>query len=207
MNIAINSREIDISLPSEEEIDQAVRVCCGRYCRACETPVEYAWRKRQTDLAYLVGLAVEKELTETEREYIKELFWNKKLPGRIAAEKGVSPSAVSMSVARAKRKLRKALEYVIIYQNELVNPDDSAPLFEHAFAVHFTAADGADLPSSLRRIRARRGIPLETEARALGIEQSRLSGIESGEITPLPAEVLGICEICNVIKDDDLMKG
>jgi len=207
MNIAINSREIDISLPSEEEINQAVRVCCGRYCRECETPVEYAWRKRQTDLAYLVGLAVEKELTETEREYIKELFWNKKLPGRIAAEKGVSPSAVSMSVARAKRKLRKTLEYVIIYQNELVNPDDSAPLFEHAFAVHFTAADGADLPSSLRRIRARRGIPLETEARALGIEKSRLSGIESGEVTPLPAEVLGICEICNVIKDDDLMKG
>lgn len=182
-------------------------MCCGRCCRACETPVEYAWRKRQIDLAYLVGLAVEKELSETEREYLKELYWNEKLPGRIAAEKGVTPSAVSMSAARAKNKLKKALEYVIIYQNELENAGDASPFFEHAFAVHYTAPESADLPSSLRRMRARRCIPLETEARALGIEKSRLSGIESGEITPLPAEVLGICEICNVIKDDDLMKG
>ncbi len=207
MNIAINSREIDISLPSKEEIYKAVRVCCGRCCRACETPVEYAWRKRQTDLACLIGLAVERELSETEREYIKEIFWNQKLPGRVAAEKGVTPSAVSMSVSRAKSKIKKALEYVIIYQNELENPDDVSPLFENAFAIRYTAAKGADLPSSLRGMRVRRGIPPETAAKALGIEKSRLSGIEDGEITPLPEEVLGICEICNVTEDDDLMKG
>ena len=101
MIITIESVKADISLPSENEIRNAVKICCGRRCHACETPVEYAWRKRMIDLAYLLGLAVERDLTESEREYIKAVFYDGKTRAEVSAEKSVSPADVSAALSRA----------------------------------------------------------------------------------------------------------
>ena len=57
-----NVREEDIIFryPSKEEIKAAQLACCGRCCDACETPAEYAWRKRSVDLSVLLENAIEK---------------------------------------------------------------------------------------------------------------------------------------------------
>ncbi len=136
MIFTINGKQTDISLPSEKEIRAAVKICCGRCCKACETPVEYAWKKRQTDLAKLLDMAIETELTDKEREYIKEVYFNEKSYSKVAEEKGVSASAVSAAAARAKAKLKRALEYVVVYQNELEGAQDVEPFLNIAAAIN-----------------------------------------------------------------------
>ena len=133
MILTIKETPADISLPSEKEIREAVKICCGRCCTACKTPVEYAWRKRRIDLAKLLGIAVEKELSEKEKFYIKQVFYRGKTVSQTAAQAGVSAAAVSKTIAKAKDKLRHALKYAIIYQNELTQTGAIDAVLETVF--------------------------------------------------------------------------
>ena len=200
MIITIESARADISLPSEKEIKNAVGICCGRCCVACETPVEYAWRKRTLDLAYLVGLAVRRELTDSERDYIKAVYYEGKSRSEVSAEKGVSLTAVYRALSRAERKLRKALDYVIIYQNELEGGEGAESFLQYAIPVNAARyRPGEEVSEKLRNMRAARAIPSSVAAKALGIERGRLLDIESGAAEPLAEEVLGLCEIYGTV--------
>ena len=49
-----NEKESDVreQFPSREEIKAAQLACCGRCCNQCESPAEYAWRKRDVDMRF-----------------------------------------------------------------------------------------------------------------------------------------------------------
>ena len=65
---------LDINYPDEEEMKAAQLACCGRVCKECETPVAYAWRKREVDMALLREFAIENELTETEKNIVVQEY-------------------------------------------------------------------------------------------------------------------------------------
>ena len=83
-----NIREEDIIFryPSKEEIKAAQLACCGRCCDACETPAEYAWRKRGVDMAVLLEKAIETELSENERITVRERWYESMSVGEIATK-------------------------------------------------------------------------------------------------------------------------
>ena len=168
--------------PSQEEIRRAVAICCGRFCRLCETPVEYAWRARDVDLSALLDLAVENELTATERKAVK-LRWQGNLTNRETAKKlGVSESAVSRTLERASGKLRRALCYAVLYQRNVIRSDVVPAAVERAMAV--SAAKlmrEEDFAGQVRKQRLIRGYTEEQVERFAGIKHGRLARIEKGE--------------------------
>lgn len=44
---------MDFSFPTPEERRAAMCVCCGSHCPGCESPDDYAWRRRDVDLSVL----------------------------------------------------------------------------------------------------------------------------------------------------------
>ena len=106
-----NIREEDIIFryPSKEEIKAAQLACCGRCCDACETPAEYAWRKRGVDMAILLEKAIEAELSESERKAVRAHWYESMSVKEIAASQGISSAAVSVTLKRAQDKLHRAL--------------------------------------------------------------------------------------------------
>ncbi len=200
MNITIDNGTADISLPSEEEMKEAVKICCGRCCHECETPVEYAWRKRMLDLAGLTGRAVEEVLSEAEKAYIKAYYYEGRSTGEIAGEKGVSRSVVCAALTRAKEKLRRALGYAVIYQNSLEGGAQTEAFTE--YALHIIGARhcrSEDVGTRLKELRSARAVNTSAAAKALGIGIERLLDIEAGRVEPLAREVLGLCEVYGVI--------
>ena len=48
---------MDFSFPTPEERRAAMCVCCGSHCPGCESPDDYAWRRRDVDLSVLADEA------------------------------------------------------------------------------------------------------------------------------------------------------
>ncbi len=131
---------------------------------------------------------------------MRAVFYDGKTLSEVSAEKGVSPAAVSAALSKAKQKLKKALDYVIIYQNELEGGRGTEALLNYAVSVNAARQSaGASPGEKLKNLRAARAIPSSVAAKALGIDRARLLEIESGSAEPLAAEVLGLCEIYGVI--------
>ncbi|MBR6004661.1 MAG: helix-turn-helix domain-containing protein [Clostridia bacterium] len=176
------------SYPSQEEIRRAVGICCGRFCRLCETPVEYAWRARDVDMSSLLDFAIENELTDTEREAVR-LRWFENLTSReIALRTETCESSVSRTLSRAAAKLGRALGYAVFYQHDNNSSAIIPAAVERARAVSaakFMKAE--DFAGRVKKQRLIRGYSEEQTERYAGIKRGRLRRIESGE-TPSAEE-------------------
>ena len=186
----------DFNYPDEEESAAAVRACCGRCCTACESPAEYAWRKRNVNLAALLGMAIEEELTQAEKEAVKAVCYELRSLSEIAAEKGISPSAVYGTYERAREKLRRALRYVVIYQRDLVPQTDYPEPLDYAYRILSSGKQkGGSAAERFRYAREQKGISLRMAERATGISKTKILRIERGEVTPDSDETEKLCAV------------
>ena len=171
-------------------------MCCGRCCTACETPVEYAWRKRETDLADILGMAVERELTEKEREVIKDYYFGGLSGDEIARKECISRAAVSSAKKRAEKKLKRALYYLKVY---MTGATGGEVYFDSEAAVLAARqARGGPVGKRIADLRTAGGFTLEKAAALLGISVSRLSRLESGAALPDAEEIRRICAACGI---------
>lgn len=93
----------------------ADRVACARYFAACAGD-NTAWRARFRDA---FARALQDELTVRQQEVLR-LHYTEGLSGReIAAQWGISASAVSRHLTRARARLRRMLAYNLEFQSKV----------------------------------------------------------------------------------------
>ncbi|MDR0920497.1 MAG: hypothetical protein LBM93_14825 [Oscillospiraceae bacterium] len=64
-----------------------------------------------TRVLKLMREIIDKELTETQKLYIREYYWNNKSTLQIAKEFNVKTSTVSITIGRGEKRLLKFLRY------------------------------------------------------------------------------------------------
>ncbi len=187
--------------PSEEEIEQAQRICCGRICNACETPAAYAFRKREVDMSVLLERAVRLELTEVEREAITLHWYDNESVTSIAEKKKISPAAVTKTLNRAKEKLERVLIYAVLYQQDITD-ESIIPVIIGRARVIAAARNtvGGTIGDRIMRLRQSQCLNLKTLGDATGISVSRLKKIEYGT-DPTVKEVIALSEFFEVTAD------
>lgn len=195
------NQEVRTAFPSREEIKIAQLACCGRCCTQCESPAEYAWRKRDVDMAVLLEKAIEKELTETERDAVRRHWFDSESVTSIAEKKGINPSAVNRTLARAEEKLEKVLSYAVFYQNELKN-ESIVPLVLGRARVIAAArnAKGGTSGDRITRLRQSQNLTREILAPALDMSVKRLGELERDAL-PHGSELAALSEFFNVTAD------
>lgn len=193
--------EVRTAFPSKEEIKTAQLACCGRCCTQCESPAEYAWRKRDVDMAILLEKAIENELTETERDTVKSHWFDFESVKSIAEKKGINPSAVKRTLTRAQEKLERVLRYAVYYQNEQKN-ESIIPLVLGRARVISAArnAVGGTSGDRITRLRQSQNLTREILADAVGISPKRVGQLESG-VNPGGDELMALSGFFNVTAD------
>lgn len=187
--------------PTEEEMKAALLACCGRYCNACETPAEYAWRKREVDMALLLEKAISEELTKTEREIITDFWFNSESVTQIAKKRGIKPPSVNGTLARAQKKLEKALRYAVCYSRDSMSQSIIPAVFGRAKVIAAARnASGGDTGIRLTRLRQSQCLSVEKLEKAIGISASRLEKLEKGT-RPNVDELILLSEFFDVTTD------
>lgn len=192
---------LDINYPDEEEMKAAQSICCGRICKECETPVAYAWRKREVDMALLLELAIENELTETEKEIVSDRWYDSLSYPQIAEKRGISPSTVRTTSERAIHKLEKALMYVVYYQRNIMNETVVPATIGRARVVAAARNhEASDIGERIRGVRLSKGFSIRATVLSTGMKRKRYCEIESGEI-PEAEEIIILSEFFGVTAD------
>lgn len=171
----------------------------------CESPAEYAWRKRTVDLSFLVRDAVERDLSNAERETV-ELYWFEgMLLTEIAAETGRAPPNVSRTLQRAHQKLYSVLRHAVQYQYNLESGSLTPLAVRKALALAAAEKQSADsgqrFGERLKGMRFRENITTQKLAEIIGIPESRLQKIEKGNILPDTNELLLIAAFFDTTTD------
>lgn len=178
------------SYPAPEEAREATKAVCGRCCTECETPAEYAWRKRDITLERLLRDAIESELTEREREAILLIYYGNKTVMQTASLLGKSPSTVFKLKNSAEDKLRRVLRYVVAYQHDSDSDETEALAFMRARCLAGAkAGDGSTVGQRLEKLRMSSCISPDAIARVLGIGTGRLRSIEKDSALPDAEEI------------------
>lgn len=201
MNNAIKNSSEEFTYPDEKEAQRAVRICCGVCCNACETPVEYAWRKRKTDMAQLLALAIEKELTERERAVIRDYYCGEMSLSKIAAKECIAKETVHTAKIRAEEKLRRVLMYVRMYQQDEICEEKIRPLNESFAIIRARRSEPDTLGERLEKERVSRGITLKKAEETAGIDSRRLSLFEKGKALPDADEIKALCLLYETTPD------
>lgn len=194
-------KKIMYSYPGREEIEAAQLACCGRHCNACEAPAEYAWRKRDVDMALLLEKAIRNELTEAERSAV-ELYWfDGKSKTEIANKRGVTPAAVKITIDRAEEKLKKVLGYAVCYQQNTMNESVIPIAVGRAMAVAAARKlNGVSVGERISLLRQSQNLPHDVLGTATGINSSRIKKIENGA-EPDNSELVLLSEFFGVTTD------
>ncbi len=188
----------------------AQKICCGRVCTLCESPAEYAWRKRTVDLAFLVRDAVEHDLSDAERETVEQYWFDGMTLTEITAETGRAPPNVARILQRAHKKLYTVLRHAVQYQYNLESPGLTPLAVRKAFAVCAAEKQSANSAQSLgdrlKGMRCRENIQPQKLAELSGITKNRLLSIEKSKILPNVHELLKLAAFFNTTTDF-LLKG
>ncbi len=161
----------------------------------CESPAEYAWRRRTVDLATLVCDAVEEDLSDNEREAVKKYWFEGMTITQIAAATGRAAPNVARTLEKARQKLYSVLRHTVKYQYNLENTDLTPVAVRKALV---TAAAGVATQSEksfgarLKALRMGENISTPLLARALAMRESRLLAIEKASVLPNIKELLVI---------------
>lgn len=187
--------------PDKEEIRAAQLACCGRHCSACESPAEYAWRKREVDMALLLEKAIEKELSEAEKDAIMLHWYDGESVTEISQKKGVNPSAVKRTLDRAQEKLEKALVYAVFYQQNVISESIIPVALGRAKVISAARnAKGGRIGDRIARLRQGQCLTVKAVSNATDIKQTRLFGIERGA-EPETDEIVALSEFFSVTTD------
>ena len=190
------------TFPDEQEMKTAQKICCGRVCTECETPAEYAWRKRDVDMSLLLEEAIGKELSEIEKNTVTDYWFESLSVSEIARLRGIAPSAVSVTLSRAQGKLERVLGYTVKYQRDL-NNETVIPLALGRARVIAAArkASYGSVNDRIRRLRQSENLSRDALGKAVGISPSRLTAIENGNTLADSREIIAVSEFFNVTTD------
>ncbi|HZK38720.1 MAG TPA: sigma factor-like helix-turn-helix DNA-binding protein [Clostridia bacterium] len=161
----------------------------------CESPAEYAWRRRTVNLATLVCDAVEEDLSDNEREAIEKYWFDGMTITQIAAATGRAAPNVSRTLEKARQKLYGVLRHTVKYQYNLENTDLTPIAVRKALV---TAAATVAMQSEknfgarVKALRIGENISCALLARALAMPESRLLAIETASTLPDVKELLAI---------------
>ncbi len=202
MNKRQNEEENLFTFPDEQEMKAAQAICCGRVCTECETPAEYAWRKRDVDMSLLLEEAIEKELSESEKNTVTDYWFESLSVSEIAALRGISPAAVNSTLKRAQGKLQRVLGYAVKYQRDL-NNETVIPLALGRARVIAAArkASGGEICDRIRRLRQSMNLSREALGKVIGISPSRIFAFENGKTLADSREIIALSEFFNVTTD------
>lgn len=201
MNKKEKISDVREQFPSREEIRTAQLACCGRCCTQCESPAEYAWRKRDVDMAILLEKAIANELTETERNAVTDHWYNNETVTQIAEKRQVNPSAVKRTLSRAQEKLERVLGYAVCYQR-MQKSESIVPLVLGRARVIAAArnAAGGTTGDRITRLRQSQNLTREILAPALDITVKRLGRLEDDAL-PTGEELTALSSFFNVTAD------
>lgn len=194
------------SFPDKDEIKAAQLACCGRHCNACEAPAEYAWRKREVDMALLLEKAIVSELTENERAAVRMHWFNGESLTAISQKRGISPAAVKKTLDRAQEKLERVLSYAVCYQQNIMS-ESIIPLAVGRARVIAAARNSVGGSAGIRISELRKSQCLSADALsdAVGISPSRLLKLEGGA-TSDAEELVALSEFF-CVTTDYILKG
>lgn len=200
----MNSKETNVKqmyYPDEEEMRAAQLACCGRFCNACETPAEYAWRKREVDMSLLLERAIEDELTESEKEIIKEYWFDSDSLKVIAQRRKIKSPTVKGTLNRAEKKIERALRYVIFYQQGIMSETVVSAVVCRAKVIASARNSSAKgMSERINNLRVSQGLTFEKMQKATGITQSKLIEIENGVVSDI-SDLIILSEFFGVTTD------
>lgn len=202
--VAMANIEEDVlfSFPDEDEITAAQKLCCGRCCTACEVPAEYAWRKRDVDMAVLLEGAIENELSEAEKNAVRDMWFESLSVAEIASKRGISKTAVSVTLRRAQEKLYRVLGYAVRYQRGLADETAVPMIIGRARVIASArAASGRDLAQRVRNLRISQNLSMRALEKGALISSGRIAAIESGKADPDLRELAALCDFFGVTAD------
>ncbi len=192
--------------PDEDEIKTAQLACCGRHCSACESPAEYAWRKREVDMALLMERAIENELSEAEKTVVKLHWYDGKSVSEISEMNGVTPPAVKKALKRSQEKLERVLSYAVCYQQNVISESVIPVILGRARVISVARnATGGSIGDRILRLRQSQCLTLEALGIATGIKPSRIQRIENGAL-PVVDELVALGGFFSV-STDFILKG
>ncbi|HOO26669.1 MAG TPA: hypothetical protein PKW24_08665 [Clostridiales bacterium] len=205
--MTISKRIEETSPLTAEETASALANCCGKLCKMCEPPDDYAYRRRSVDLSKLLVKAVENDLNPFEREAVT-LYWFEGLTlTEIAQRTGRAPPNFLKTLARAKERLHTLLKAVVQYQYDLEN-DELTPLAVQKALLVAAASqrEAGSLGGRIKNERVARNIEISALAPALNISERRLRAAEEDKIRLYADEVLAIAYFFD-LNVDYLLKG
>lgn len=190
------------TFPDETEIKAAQKLCCGRCCSACETPAEYAWRKRDVDMSVLLEYAIENELSETEKIAVRDMWYDSLSVAEISSKRGISRSAVSVTLKRAQDKLRHVLGYAVKYQRGITD-ETAVPVIIGRARIIAAArnSSGESVAQRVRNLRVSQNLSRKSLEKGASISKGRLADIESGKSDPDVMEIAALCDFFGVTAD------
>ncbi len=194
--------DVYFTFPDEKEIKAAQKLCCGRCCSACETPAEYAWRKRDVDMSVLLEYAIENELSETEKIAVRDMWYNSLSVAEISSKRGISKSAVSVTLKRAQDKLRHVLGYAVKYQRGITDETAVPVLIGRARIIAAARnSSGESVAQRVRNLRVSQNLSRKSLEKGALISTGRLAEIESGKSDPDIWEIAALCDFFGVTAD------
>lgn len=176
---------MDFSFPTPEERQAAMCVCCGSHCPGCESPDDYAWRRRDVDLSLLADEVIKTRLTSRERQVTEAYWFDSMTVSAIARDLDVCPSSVSRCLEKAQRKIYDALSFVVKYQHDIESVEFLPIAVRRALAVSAAKRyEPRNTGERIKKLRCSENIGEQLICDALGMQMRTLRMIESGEKEP-----------------------
>lgn len=181
-------KNISDEVISVEEARAALR--CMRLCsfdetEALESVESLVHRIRKVGTARLVEEIIEKKLSETQKHFVKEFWFNEKNTAQIARENGVSQANVYRTISRANETIKEFITPLVMYHNDLVITEIEPLYFSEI--MNITSASerkGISLSEQLKVIRLSNAVTSEQLAKAVCITVGELEKIENGKKLP-----------------------
>ncbi len=177
-------KEISDEVISVEEARAALR--CMRLCSFDETEAlesidSLVNRIRKIGTAKLVDEIIENKLSDIQRVFMKEFWYEEKNTSQIARDHGVSQSNVYRAISRANETVRELITPLVRYHADLTEMKIQPMYFEEIMKISSAAKKKeGDLSQQLKNLRVSNAVTSEQLAKAVCITVNELEKIENG---------------------------
>ncbi len=181
-------KNISDEVVSVEEARAALR--CMRLCsfdegEALESVESLIHRIRRVGTARLVEEVIENRLSDTQRQFIKEYWYENKNTAQIARENGVSQANVYRTIARANETIKNFIMPLVMYHSDLTDVKVHPLYFEEIMKISSAMKQkGESISDRLKNLRLSNGVKPEQLAKAVCITPKELEMIENGKKMP-----------------------
>ena len=177
-------KDISDEVISVEEARAALR--CMRLCsfdeeEALESIDSLIHRIRKVGTAKLVEEIIEEKLSDTQRRFVKEYWYECKNTAQIARENGVSQANVYRTISRANETVKELITPLVRYHTDLTDIKIHPIYVEELMKINSAAKKKeGSLSQQLKNLRVSNAVTSEQVAKAVCITVKELEKIESG---------------------------